>query len=149
MDNKTKIQSKYEIGLEIAMRAHKGQKRKNSKTNEEYINHPIRVAGAFKNDLIRAKAVTHDVIEDHPQFEEEIKARLGEEVRRSGKVLSRMKGESYFDFILRIMWSKDIDDVKIKIEDITDNLRDIEEGHKADKYRLARYLLEQYLQNHV
>jgi (p)ppGpp synthase/HD superfamily hydrolase len=61
----------YEKALELAVKAHDGQKRKY--TGEPYITHPIRVAGIVKehctfnanySDMVAAATVMHDVIED-------------------------------------------------------------------------------------
>jgi hypothetical protein len=57
-------------------------------------------------------------------------------------LLTRGKDETYFGFIHRILASGNEVAIGVKIADIRDNLRDLEEGHLKDKYRFALFLLE-------
>ena len=51
----------YDKALQIAIKAHKGQK---DKSGREYIMHPIRVAERCKDPRAKIVALLHDVIED-------------------------------------------------------------------------------------
>jgi (p)ppGpp synthase/HD superfamily hydrolase len=70
----------YEKALELAVKAHDGQRRKYSM--EPYITHPIRVAGIVRPyaasspahmELMAAATVMHDVVEDTTVTEEDLR----------------------------------------------------------------------------
>ncbi len=74
--------NKYDQALQMAMTAHAGQTRKNS--IEPYIEHPKRVAeilrtAGFREEVVIA-GLLHDVVEDSPIQNEEIRAQFGKEV---------------------------------------------------------------------
>lgn len=54
--------------------------------------------------------------------------------------LSKLEGENYLNFILRVM--KKPEAILIKMKDIEDNMSDLKEGSMKDKYRLAHHLLK-------
>ena len=57
------------------------------------------------------------------------------------ETLTRRKGEDYAQFIERV--SHDRDALLIKLADLEDNMRDLDEGSLKDKYRIAHlYLIE-------
>jgi len=124
--------------LAFARMAHDGVYR--NYTGEPYVEHVLRVAdkvwltGSSDVEMYTA-ALLHDVIEDTPYTAEDLLA-AGFTPRTVGLVvtLSKVAGESYEDFILRIM--KDPDAVAIKIADITDNLSTLPRGHRS----VNRYL---------
>jgi (p)ppGpp synthase/HD superfamily hydrolase len=75
--------------LELAMRAHLGQKRKY--TNEPYIVHPMRVSLCMGGwgESVMAAAVLHDVLEDCPKVREfHIVDACGEDVLEAVKDLT-------------------------------------------------------------
>jgi len=139
-----------EIAEKIAREAHKGQYRKmGADKGKDYIVHPERVASKFpQNDYLKAAALLHDTIEDSSITKEDLK-KLGIEDGVISVVdsLTRRKGETYLDFILRI--SEDCDAIPVKIADINDNMESLEEGSLKDKYRLALYILEQASRTNV
>jgi (p)ppGpp synthase/HD superfamily hydrolase len=127
----------------VAQRAHAGQTRKNG---EPYYNHVYRVAEQFASDNHPENGVVallHDVLEDckDPAVLNDLKI-VGEKTMATLKLLTRVPGETYFDFIHRIAASGDQTAIAVKIADLKDNLRDLEEGHQKDKYRFALALLE-------
>lgn len=135
----------YPRALEIATQAHFNQWRRAFKQSGigkiPYISHPVAVATKFDDDFSRTVGVLHDVIEDAPEFSDTILKEFPEEVFNTVTLLSRIPKETYFDFIMRIKNSGDIVAINVKIVDITENLKTIEEGATADKYRLAKYIL--------
>lgn len=134
----------YEQALAIATEAHKNQKRK--KTGEPYINHPIRVARMFDNDLEKTLAILHDVFEDGTTIDtDKITISFPLTVIDSLILLSREEDETYFDFIMRIIRSGNMAAMRVKYEDLTDNMSDLEEGSLKDKYRFARHLIKHML----
>ncbi len=72
----------YESALKIAIKAHDGQTRKHD--GSAYVVHPIMVsriveAGGF-SEVAVAAALVHDVLEDTPITEAELRVELGDEV---------------------------------------------------------------------
>jgi (p)ppGpp synthase/HD superfamily hydrolase len=123
----------------LARRAHAGQTRKNG---EPYFNHPDRVVRQLDDPTAQAVAYLHDVLEDcrDPAVLEELK-HFPQPVVEAVKLLTRAANETYFDFIHGILASGNEIAIAVKIADLKDNLRDLEEGHQKDKYRFALELL--------
>ena len=147
--------------LEFATKAHAGQKRKDGK---DYISHPLAVAeiaekiakdrgiGDYFLDDLYVISVFHDQQEDAPQYSEAAIEEFGDYIFQSVLLLSRSVGETYFDFIYRIVGhfqeTRDPLPLIVKISDITHNLLDLQEGSMKDKYRFAKDLLEKVLDSH-
>jgi hypothetical protein len=85
----------------------------------------------------------HDVPEDckDPDVLKELDT-FPEFIITAVKLLTRAPNETYFDFIHRVLASGNQTAIAVKIADLKDNLRDLDEGHKKDKYRFALELLE-------
>jgi len=128
----------------LARLAHRGQRRKFG-DNEEYINHPLRVAMKVSWDpILTSAALLHDVVEDSSYTLYDIEQVAGERVAELVDLLTRRKDENYFRFLMRTL--EDRDACRIKLADISDNLDTLpEEGSLPDKYRLAMYILLQRL----
>ena len=152
------LEPKYSLkAIEIADIAHRGQKRKFQ--DEDYINHPIRVArnallspcyfGSLDKECTTKRlkiideeisiAVCHDVFEDTKTTFEDVIGFFTPYILKGFIALTRTQSESYFDFIMRI---KETPYSLIKIWDLEDNMSDLKEGSLKDKYRLARYILK-------
>ena len=129
--------------LELAEMGHAGQKRQGGK--EDYINHPRRIAAVFKNWFEKTLAIGHDLPEDHPEYWEIIEKEFPLKIIIGLRLLTRIEGESYFDFIMKIGESQDTSIIKVKIQDLIDNMRDLKESSKKDKYRFAYYILKNRL----
>lgn len=130
----------------IARTAHQGQVRKfGDDKDKPYIVHPERVASAFKNsNLLASIAILHDVIEDTTVTEEDLRSEgIPAEIIGTVKCLSKKEGENYLDFIMRVKQNPLA--CPVKIEDIKDNMSSLQEGSLKDKYRLALYILENYI----
>jgi GTP pyrophosphokinase len=137
--------------LDFAYEAHSGQFRKYSKL--PYITHPIAVADiALKikrdddryvflgDDLLYVVGILHDTCEDTDVTLDDIGVLFGGEARTLVDALTKRDGETYLDSILRAksyLYSR-----IVKIADLTHNLSDLKEGTQKDKYRLAKYILE-------
>ena len=128
--------------IEIAAKAHKGQVDKGGKP---YIFHPLRVLLHFAEDEenVQICAVLHDVVEDTPVTLNDLcNEGFSGEVVSALDCLTRRAGESYDDFIDRII----INPIarKVKLADLNDNMdltrisaptaRDLE---RVEKYKLA------------
>lgn len=137
------ITNSVEAAKDLSRRAHAGQSRRNG---EPYFNHPDRVAQQLTDATAQAVAYLHDVLEDciDPAILDELK-QFPEPVVAAVKLLTRASGETYFDFIRRVVASGNQTAIAVKILDLKDNLRDLAEGHQKDKYRFALALLEDKL----
>jgi len=126
-----------EKSLEIALKAYSGQK---DKAGRAYILHPLRIMSKVQTEEEMAVALLHDVIEDSDYTADDL---LGEgippNVVEAVLVLTRGDGESYVEFIDRVL--KNPLATKIKIADIEDNINilrlDFVENKDLD--RVARY----------
>lgn len=148
--------------VSVARDIHKGQTRKMGEDKgKPYIIHPERVS---MNLLFASKSedygdacvgVLHDCIEDYDpttlsdsQDKDGIwtgKGYLGfrgvpYDIIKDLIILSKKDGEGYYDFIKRVLKSERA--IRVKIEDIKDNLQSLEDGKLRDKYLLALHLLE-------
>ena len=123
---------------EIAREAHKGQTRWDGR---EYITHPQRVASSLDGIGLKVVAWLHDVIEDtNVTAKQLLKRGINVNLIQSIETLTRLDGENYFMFIMRIRYDEIA--TKVKIADLEDNIADgLKEGSLKDKYRLARYIL--------
>lgn len=95
-------------------------------------------------DEIIAVAYLHDTIEDCEGVTAETLLNEGfsESIVESVAVLSKKSGESYFDFIMRIVYSVDAWAITVKIADLTHNLQNNDNKKQVEKYSFARYILE-------
>jgi len=123
-----------------ATMAHEGQTRKDRKT--PYITHPEAVAGMLTGDDITiAAAWLHDVLEDTCSTEEALRAQFPKEVVDIVKLLTRVKKETYRDYIMRIVQSENKKAMRVKLADLAHNMSTLEEGSMKDKYRFAQDIL--------
>ncbi|MFA7219143.1 MAG: hypothetical protein WC119_01280 [Synergistaceae bacterium] len=143
--------SLYSKAFSIAKEAHDGQKRKFGRDQgADYIVHPIRVADNCKG-MAKVAAILHDVIEDSDITAKDLIARgIPTDIVAAVQLLSKKEGDNYFDFIMRICNSNDFSDVYqiaaiVKIADLNDNMSDLQEGSLKDKYRFAKYILQNRL----
>ena len=123
----------------LVTRLHQGQA---DKTGAPYVQHPIAVAsmlteglsdddGSFRRrfyvnpeieqDVVLA-ALLHDVLEDtNTDVEELLSLGFPKRVVSTVELLTKPKGMSYVDFINRIVESKSVRAVLVKLADITHN----------------------------
>lgn len=126
-----------EKAIEIAVKAHKGQK---DKAGEVYILHPIRVMLKGKTPEAKICGILHDVLEDTDVTKEELRAEgFSDEIIETLDCVSRKSSESYEEFILRIC--KNPLAVQVKLADLEDNmdLSRIPSPGPKDFARLEKY----------
>lgn len=103
---------------------------KKDKAGFPYINHLIRVSVKLDTEELRIAGLLHDVLEDTLITKDDLR-----ELGFSNRVISIIEGvtnkvgENYNDKIKRIIDNGDIDVIKLKHSDMSDN---------ADKKRLAK-----------
>lgn len=107
--------------IALAVNYHIGQF---DKSGELYILHPLRVMlnPCLKTEKERIVAVLHDIIEDTDCHLDELK-QFGEDVVVALTAISRVKNESYTDYLDRV--KKNTLALSIKLADIEDNLNPI------------------------
>ena len=126
--------------IEIAAKAHTGQV---DKGGNPYIFHPLRVMMNYCDDndeMAQICAVLHDVIEDtNITLDDLRKDGFSEEVITALDCLTKRNGESYDDFISRIVTNKLA--CKVKRGDLADNmdLTRIANPTAKDEERFKRY----------
>ena len=105
--------------LIIAYEAHQGQ---SSINGEPYILHPLRLLIKAKSNEERIIAILHDVIEKTNISLADLKNKgFDQNIISSIDSLSRRRGESYVDYIGRLMQNRI--SVKIKLLDLADNIK--------------------------
>lgn len=126
-----------EKSLQIALTAYSGKKDKAGKT---YILHPLRVMSKMSTEIEMAVALLHDVIEDSSIDAEALYEQgLPAEVVDAVVSLTRLKNESYTDFIQRVL--KNPLAAKVKKADIEDNINilRLRSVTQQDLQRIAKY----------
>ena len=93
-----------DVAIAYAAEKHKGQF---DKGGQPYILHPLAVMHMVSkytsNEAVRAIAVLHDVVEDTDATINDIKGRFGNHVAEMVDLLSKRKGQSYDDYLERVM----------------------------------------------
>lgn len=126
--------SNLKLAIEIANSAHDGQL---DKAGQPYILHPLRVMLSFEAEEDRIVGVLHDTVED-TYVTPQLLRRSGFSDRIIDAVLSvtRNRGESYEDFILRARENEI--GRRVKLADIEDNLSP-DRGAERNTDREAKY----------
>ena len=130
--------STIEKALEIALKAHKGQK---DKSGNDYILHPLRVMERGRTETEKICGLLHDVVEDSDWTFEDIKNEgFSEEVVVALKCLTKAENEDYDKFIDRVVGNPVA--IQVKINDLLDNMdiTRLEELDEQDMKRLNKYL---------
>ena len=122
----------------IAAKIHKGKKGRN---REPAIMHPIRVMSMMKNNRSRTVAILHDVVESGKITIGELEDNgFDSKICKAVDLLSRNKGQKYFNYI---------DDIKtnklaktVKLADLTDNYlrrKQYKTVSKTDRQKIKKY----------
>lgn len=126
-----------EKSLEIALNAYSGQKDKAGKT---YILHPLRIMHKMETEEEMSVALLHDVIEDSDYTAEDLLSNnIPTEVVNAVQCLTKIKGETYEEFIERVLINNLAS--KIKTVDIEDNINilRLNSVENKDLERIAKY----------
>ena len=110
---------RFNYAKDYANEKHEGQLRLGG---ERFFIHPLRVCQRVKTILQQTIAILHDTVEDTDATLEEIEKKFGKEVADGVDAMTHRVGESYHDYITRVLTNPDA--VAVKIADICDNLND-------------------------
>ena len=114
----------------IACEAHQGQ---SSINGEPYILHPLRLLIKAKSNEERIIAILHDVVEKTNISLADLKNKGFDQIIISSiDSLCRRRGESYVDYIGRLMQNRI--SVKIKLLDLADNIKMHSENNENGIY---------------
>jgi (p)ppGpp synthase/HD superfamily hydrolase len=140
-----------ERAKELAERVHAKQTRWDG---SPYIEHPRRVAESVMNsgymDEIIAIGWMHDAIEDADDSDvirSEIKANFNNEVYSALIALTHNKSDTYAQYIKVV--GTNVHAICVKIADLKDNLSDLKDGQRKQKYELALMYLEEKLKQYL
>jgi len=126
-----------EKAIEIAVRAHAGQKQKDG---SPYILHPLRLMTRMGSDADRMAAVLHDVVEDSDVTIENLQnVGFPKEVLEAVTLLTHEKEVSYEDYVERLKAHPIAR--RVKVADLEDNsdIRRLSGIEEKDLERLRRY----------
>ena len=133
----------YEDALELALRAHRGQK---DKVGEPYIRHPVRVAERVEGDDARVVALLHDVLEDTGWTAADLReAGVDDATLDAIELLTRTPGQDYAAYVAAAAGHPLAR--AVKLADVADNLERLDawaavdpDGHdeRKRKYEDAR-----------
>ncbi|MDB6135634.1 MAG: metal dependent phosphohydrolase [Verrucomicrobiales bacterium] len=127
-----------EHALQLAVRAHAGQKDKNGAA---YIFHPIRVMSRCVTPDAKIAALLHDVVEDTDMtFEQLEQAGFSAEVMATVRLLTHESSVSYDDYVTAIITNPTA--VEVKLADLEDN-SSIQRLQSMDGKTVAR--MEKYI----
>ena len=128
----------YDKALQIAMRAHEGQK---DKAGQDYVMHPIRVAERCDDPRAKVVALLHDTIEDSDITADYLREEgFTEEIVEAVLAVTRREGENYDDYVSRAAQNEL--GKMVKRADLEDNMdiRRLPELTDRDVERLQKYL---------
>jgi (p)ppGpp synthase/HD superfamily hydrolase len=126
-----------EKAIEIALRAHTGQK---GKDGSPYILHPLRVMGRMATDEERMAAVLHDAVEDSELTLEDLRREgFPPEVLEAVRLMTHEEGIGYEEYVERL--KGDPMARRIKLADLEDNsdIRRLSGIEEKDLERLRKY----------
>jgi len=128
----------YDRALQIAIRAHEGQK---DKSGRDYVMHPIRVAERCKSPKAKVVALLHDTIEDTEVTADYLKGQgFPEEIVEGVLSVTKREGEPYQEFVRRA--ARNPIGKEVKLADLEDNMDLRRLGELTDEHvtRLRKYL---------
>lgn len=119
--------SQIEIALEIALKAHKGQRDLDGKP---VILHPLTVALKGRNESEIVAGLLHDVVEDTDKtFDDLLEAGISPEVVDALRLLTHSKDVPYLEYVQRIADSHNPIAINVKCNDLEHNL---DRGRRGD-----------------
>ena len=127
VNNNKENLSQIEVALEIALKAHKGQR---DLDGMPVILHPLTVALKGNNESEIVAGLLNDVVEDTDwTFDDLLEAGIKPEMVDVLRMLTHSKDEPYLDYVQRIADSHNPIDINVKCNDLEHNL---DRGRRGD-----------------
>jgi len=124
--------------MQIAFDAHFGQ---TDRCGVPYICHPLTVAAKMPDETKIVIAILHDVLEDTSLTAEDLlQEGIPQSIVESVLLLTRDKTIPYANYIEKIISSKNIDALMVKLGDLSHNLDPV----RRKECNLPRHLVERY-----
>lgn len=115
------LQEQIEVALEIAIKAHKGQRDLDGKA---VILHPMAVALKSDEPYVIIAGLLHDVVEDTDfTFDDLLKAGISPKVVEALRLLTHSKDSTYEEYVQRIAQSGNKIAINVKYNDLCHNLQ--------------------------
>ena len=120
----------------LAVRAHDGQY---DKGGSPYILHPVAVASQVSGEEEKILALLHDTVEDTDVTNEEVREQFGNVIADALDCLTHRDGESYGEYLSRVMTNNLA--ITVKLADLHNNmdLSRIKNPTEKDRKRLEKY----------
>lgn len=128
------MQELLERSIIFATEKHKGQV---DKGGQPYILHPLRVMGNCSSIETKIVGILHDILEDTETTKEDLLEFLPNYIVNSIINLTRLKNESYENYLERV--SKDYYATQVKLMDLKDNMN-LDRLNKIEMRDMKRYL---------
>lgn len=114
------INNDYERALKLVSIIFQDKK---DKEGEPYINHLIRVSKKLKNHNTRVAGLLHDTIEDieYMSFNSLTELKFNDEIIELIRLVTKDPSLNYHDQITKIIVSNNIEAIKLKYADMSDN----------------------------
>jgi (p)ppGpp synthase/HD superfamily hydrolase len=125
------------IAIAIATKAHEGQV---DKAGKPYIAHPLTVMAEMESLESKIVAILHDAIEDSElTIKDLVSEGFPSSITEAIAAITKLEGESYADYILRVKANPIA--IKVKIADLKHNmdLSRIPSPTEKDFQRLTKY----------
>lgn len=136
MDQKLTTKEALAYSMMVACLAHKDQEDYHGKS---YLLHLLSVAGSMDTEEEMCVALLHDIVEDQPVSIKDLEgAGLPVSVVKAVSALTKSDKESYDDYLKRVIAAGPLA-IKVKIADISNNLKESRRHTKAESSR-ERYL---------
>ena len=126
------------MAMQIAYDAHYGQV---DRGKTPYIFHPMHVAESMQDEDSTVVAILHDVLEDTPVSPELlIRKGIPERLVETVQILTRGEGETYGEYLTRILTSGNETALRVKYADVLHNLDET----RTKTGKLPKYLEDRY-----
>ena len=114
------INNDYERALKLVSIIFQDKK---DKEGDSYINHLIRVSKKLKNPNTRVAGLLHDTIEDieYMSFNSLTELKFNDEIIELIRLVTKDPSLNYHDQITKIISSNNIEAIKLKYADMSDN----------------------------
>ena len=114
------INNDYERALKLVSIIFQDKK---DKEGDSYINHLIRVSKKLKNPNTRVAGLLHDTIEDieYMSFNSLTELKFNDEIIELIRLVTKDPSLNYHDQITKIIASNNIEAIKLKYADMSDN----------------------------